>query len=166
MSEKYTRRVFLKTTGAAMLAVAAAGALTACGGGGGGSTTPDTPVKPDQTSDGDLGALKVNLNHAMVGRTVSKGQTIIRYTWLVTVKEPVTLTKDNFAASVNGTTVPVTGFLKDKNTVETLKLEPASEEQTVICVINASNVDIKMYDKVSIDFNYNGKKVTSTSIVL
>lgn len=50
MSKQFTRREFLKTTGAAVLAVAAAGALSACGGGGGDSgyipnPSPDTARK-------------------------------------------------------------------------------------------------------------------------
>jgi len=79
MTRKLSRRDFLKTAGAATLAIAAMGTLTACGGGGSSSadkptTTPTTPSK-----ESVLGGLKVTDADNYVTRWVNANK--VPYAW-------------------------------------------------------------------------------------
>ena len=62
MSELITRRTFLKTTGAAALAVAASGMLAGCGNGEYGAT-PGSPALPaiDSSTYADFGSFMLDL---------------------------------------------------------------------------------------------------------
>lgn len=164
MSELITRRTFLKTTGAAALAVAASGMLAGCGNGEYGAT-PGSPTLPaiDSSTYADFGSFTVDLgplSGQWTSRTTYQSDGW-RHNYLYTglrisstSTSDVALSTSNFICKHNNKTLTVcslgnfdlndakTGFNFIKN-VEV----PASQTKTVPLYIDLGPVNTDPFNK-------------------
>lgn len=136
MSQVFSRRTFLKTTGTVALAAAAAATLSACGGGGG-STPSSAPTTFGNIELQDLTHKRlytVDSNHNITGYCL---------TYVMTVKNngstPVTLT---CSAKI------------DNSTVQYIRIVQADTHHTV------KSLDVKDGETVTYRINYNVSKDT------
>ena len=163
MSELITRRTFLKTTGAAALAVAASGMLAGCGGAY--ASTPDGLVAAAVDSDKvvDFGAFTANIGRFDQWTSSSIYEFDTRHNYFYTGfkldnesgSSDVTVSTSNFAFShTDGGTGKVCGLgYKGLNSSKTAYVfnqslaVPAGRSKTVILFIDIGPVTTSSFDK-------------------
>lgn len=91
MSQKLSRRSFLKTAGAVAVAAAAMSTLTACGGGG--SSTPDSkPTPSTPATPTTLGGIEIQKIYNSRVRWTNENK--IPYRWFISLTVTVKNTND------------------------------------------------------------------------
>ena len=163
MSELITRRTFLKTTGAAALAVAASGMLAGCGNGDYGAT-PGSPALPaiDSSTYADFGSFTVDLgplSGQWTSRTTYQSDGW-RHNYLYTglkistTTSAVNLSTGNFICKHNNDTLTVCSLnnfdLNDAKTgfsfIKSVTV-PAGQSKTVPLYIDLGPVDTDPFNK-------------------
>ena len=163
MSELITRRTFLKTTGAAALAIAASGMLAGCGGGDYGAT-PGSPALPAINSDtwADFGFFTVDMG-PLTGQWTSR-TTYQSDGWrhnyfytglkIAASSNAVTLSTSNFTCMHNNDKLTVCSLdnfdLNDTKTgfkFITSVTVPAGQEKTVPLYIDLGPVNTASFNQ-------------------
>lgn len=168
MRKNYTRRAFLKTTGAAVLAVAVAGALSACDGSG------NVPVPNPGTSTGTtrtLGNLtfeagKVDYHSGKIGETKFCNEYLPTLTIKNDGASAVSLTDLTFTMRLkSGRTADYKGAYTDEKRMTAAASIPANSAQPVYFIFSyeAETSIMETMETAYLTIQYAGKKVTYTT---
>ena len=162
MSKNFTRREFLRTTGAAVLAVAAAGALSACGGSGG-SYIPN----PNPSTAKTLGDLAFDVTGVSFSASGSGTNYTHIYTPVLSIKNSCTseipLTNITFAMCLttpnSNDNATYVGVYTDENCQTMLSTLSASKTTPAYVKFTYNSTEIS--PKIAyLTITYDGKKVT------
>ena len=172
MSKNFTRREFLRTTGAAVLAVAAAGALSACGGSGGSGSSDASLAR----TLGDLTFNIVDFDYpGEYGGMTADGQSNEEYRQyyspILSVKNnstaPISMDKVTFSMTLEGVDSPL-NYTNDKKCLfsehndkpefKTLTVAPGEDKSGYLGYVRTTTTE-ETYKIAYLTITYGGKKV-------
>ena len=182
MTRKLSRRDFLKTAGAATLAVAAMGTLTACGGGGGSAPAPTTPVADKTLNNLKLADAQGKIVYSVAADDPTETPTDWAATMQVTLEntsdKEVELNLNNANILLDGkapSSDKISGWIADENDAHRWHSMSSPSVKVVkgktVTVRIKVKIDKTVYEQwknsegnhsLAITLKYDGKKVTYT----